>query len=360
MRISIIGTGFIADLHAQAISALGHELVAVVNQNIEKATLFAKKWQVPTYGTDVQLALQNVDCVHICSPPNTHYPIVLSCLEANKHIICEKPLTLDLQQATHLYQIAEKKQLVAAVNYNVRFHQTCHQAKELIAQPDFGKILLIHGSYLQEFHALPDYYNWRYQNQGDFALRASTEIGSHWIDLARYWTQLEIEAVSANFANFHPFRKVNETGMMEASPSKSQADIEVKSEDVAIMSFKFSNGSIGNVLLSEVSHGRKNQLQIEVTGSQQSIWWNNEDPYKLHIGKKMEAVQTHINPFGGGFSNTFKALFEAVYHAIESKSSDQCSYPTFYDGYINTKICYAAWESAQQGGQWISLSALKS
>lgn len=356
MRVSIVGSGFIAHTHAQTIRALGHELTVVVSSNAENAKRFAEKWDIPKFGTHFKLALEHSDCIHLCTPPMIHYQHAKAALLLNKHVICEKPLTIDPEQAKELAALAKSKKLIAAVNFNVRYHVASARAKELIANENFGAIRMIYGSYLQEFHAESDYYSWRYKEKLGGKMRAVTEIGSHWIDLVRHWSGLEITEVSANFAHFDKARFVTDDGTIHTQKQRTAKSVEIQSEDAAIVSFKFSNGAIGNVVLSEIAHGKKNELKVEITGSKQALSWNNEQPYQLHLGQKNHGVKTETNPFGGGFESTFMAFFKEVYRAIEQNSALQdCNFPTFEDGYLNALICNAIYESAQQNAAWIKI-----
>lgn len=354
MKVSIIGSGFVAENHIKSIRALGHEVSTIISRTEENAALFADKWGVPIYGTDIALAIDNSDCLHICTPPGVHYPQAKQAILAGKHVICEKPLVFKPAEAKELYHLSLKQEVVAAVNFNVRYHEACARAKTAIANPEFGPIRMIHGSYLQEFHAAIDYYGWRYQEGNT---RATTEIGSHWIDLVRYWTGLEIHSVAANFANFSPNRYLTADGLMHPTQQEHSTPITVHSEDAATIFLKFSNGAIGNVVLSEVAHGRKNELILEVTGQHQSVWWNNEHPYQLKVGKKGAGTQILDQPFGDGFPNTFTNLFSAVYQAIEQKTiPNNFTFPTFEDGYKNALICQAIYESAVNNSNWVRIN----
>ena len=356
MRVAIVGCGFIAEVHAEALKELGHTIAVVIGHNLSKTESFAKKWNAERFGNDFNMALaSDIDCVHICTPPVFHYQMVKDALNAGKHVICEKPMCLNSDEAKELLMISREKKLVGAVNFNVRFYDACKQAKKFISSQDFGRICLIHGSYLQEFHALPEDYTWRYKPELAGPMRATTEIGSHWIDIARYWTGLEIEEVSANYGSFTPDRYISDGIMYEENKSDSEK-ITVSSEDAASISLRFSNGAIGNLLLSEVSHGRNNLINIEVTGTEQSIWWNSEEPYKLRSGHKYSGVTTRINAFGGGFPNTFSSFFQEVYKDIEKGiPSDNPSYPSFYDGYVNSAVCAAVYESACNNSSWVKV-----
>jgi predicted dehydrogenase len=357
MHTAIIGCGFIANLHAQALMELGHAPVVVIDTQLPQAEAFAKQWGAKRFGDDFSLALgDEIRSIHICTPPILHPAMIKAAILAGKHVVCEKPMCLNPAEAKELWRLAQEKGVVGAVNFNVRFHDACQQAKKLIPAPDFGRICLIHGSYLQEFHALPSDYNWRYKPELAGPMRATTEIGSHWIDLARFWTGQEIEEVSASYGMFTPQRFLSD-GIMFAQEKENSSKISVDSEDAAVISIRFSNGAIGNLLLSEVSHGRNNRVSIEVTGTRQSVWWNSEDPYRLNRSHKGEGTITQTNAFGGGFPETFKAFFKEVYQDIAAgRPSDTPSYPTFYDGYVNVAVCAAIYESATHNSKWVKLS----
>lgn len=356
IHIAIIGSGLIARVHAQVLKELGHTITAVVNVNKKSAEAFARQYKAEGFGDDFAMALaDNIDCVHVCTPPTLHYETVKSALNAGKHVICEKPMCLSSDEAKELMLLAKERNLIGGVNFNVRFYDACKKARELVSTAEFGDICLIHGSYLQEFHALPDAYSWRYKPELAGEMRATTEIGSHWIDLARFWTGLEITEVSANYGRFTPDRYVAD-GVMYRAENENSRKITINSDDAAVISIRFSNGAIGNLLLSEVSHGRTNRLSLEVSGTNKSVWWNSEDPYHLNNSRKFEGINTQVNAFSGGFPNTFKAFFEEIYKDIENGiPSENPLYPTFNDGYVNSAVCAAIYESANNNSIWVKV-----
>ena len=356
MRAAIIGCGFIGNVHAQAIRELGHTIAVVIDTSVQKAKDFARHWNAENFGDFYSMALaEDIQCIHICTPPMLHYTQVRDALNAGKHVICEKPFCLNSDEGKELVRSAQERNLVNAVNFNVRFHEACQQARNFISSPDFGIICLVHGAYLQEFHALPDEYSWRYKPEFAGSMRATTEIGSHWIDLVRFWTGLEIAEVSADYGKFTPDRFVK-NGTMYSEQKENSKKLNVATEDAAVISIRFSNGAIGNLLLSEVSHGRNNRLTIEVSGTKQSIWWNSEDPYQLCTSQKYAGVRVQTNAFGGGFPDTFKAFFKEVYQDIElARPSQNPTYPTFQDGYVNSLDCSAIHESANHNSTWVKV-----
>lgn len=354
MRAAIVGTGNIAGTHAKVLRELGHEIIAVVNPDQDQAQQFAHRWSAEKATTNLESALaDNVDSVHICTPPVSHTEIIAACLEAGLHIYCEKPLTVDPAQTYHFAQLAAEKHLVNAVNFNNRFYEASQIARDTIAAADFGTPHLIHGRYFQEFHVLPAEYSWRYQSDVAGPMRAVSEIGSHWIDLVRFWTGLEFTAVSASFGNFQPARSLKE-GVMGLP--ENTGDIHVTSEDAAIISLQFANGAIGSLLLSEVSHGRTNQLSLEVTSAANSLWWDSEQPYQLHQAQKNSGIQTRTAPFGQGFLGTFHDGIAAFYaDVVHGEINPHHQYADFLDGAINAAVCAAIYESSQNAAQWVAV-----
>lgn len=352
MKVAIVGAGSIAEIHVQALQGLGHEVVVAIGTDISKTKKFTNKYGIRNASIDFNDALKHdIDVVHICTPPTLHYQMVKDVLNKGKHVICEKPLTISPKEAKDLMNMATKKSLINAVNFNVRFHEACGRIKNIVNLQDFGNINFIHGSYLQEFHVLPTNYSWRYKEDLAGPMRATSEIGSHWIDLSRYLTNLEIVEVSANFGKFNSIRYLKDNIMYESKVDDSQ-EIFIDTDDCAVVSLRFSNGAIGSMLLSEVSHGRNNKLSIEISSSKQSIWWNTEDPYNVNSASISTGINTDTNAFGGGFIDTFKNFFIEVYQDITSGGNHIQSYPTFRDGYINSMVCNAILESANNNARW--------
>lgn len=353
---AIWGAGGIAHTHAEALRSCGIPIAAVVSRREEGSQKFAEQWKIPKYGTDPSLLFpEEITCIHICTPANLHYEMVLECLNHGKHVLCEKPLCLEDNQARHLAQVARQKGLVCAVNFNVRFHSACQAAKEMVQSPDFGRVLLIHGNYLQEFGALPAPMDWRYDPSLGGRMHAVTEIGTHWMDIAQHISGKRITAVSAQFGSFWPVRHL-EGGMMCAHAAPDRTPVCVSSEDAAIISLRFEDGAIGVVTLSEASQGRYNHLCLEITGEKQNLWWNSEQSNLLSFAQRSGTVQSQVFAFAGGFSDTFRCLVSAFYQDIAAGvPGTDPTYATFRDGMYNVMLCNAVFESAARNSVWVQL-----
>jgi predicted dehydrogenase len=336
---------------------LGIELC--IGRNPDTIKEFAGRWKAKRYSVCEDDALTaGIDAVHICTPPALHYPLVKKCLEAGKQVLCEKPLCLDTGEARELAELAEKTGKVNAVNFNVRFHAACLRMAPFVQSGEFGEIRLIHGSYLQEFNAYPAPYDWRYKPELAGPMRAVTEIGSHWFDLAQFISGRQITAVQAEFGNFGPVRHLKD-GILTAAddsgadPVHGAERIAVRSEDAALIHLRFDNGALGSVVLSEVSQGRINRLSLEISGEKASLWWNSEDNNLIHTGRKDRGIQTEVLGFGSGFTDTERVLFEKVY-AGTLQAEVPPAYADFKQAARITALCSASRESALNNGRWVS------
>lgn len=352
MNVAIIGAGWISDTHAEAIKAAGAKIEAIVDTNIEAAEAFAKKWDIPVCSADVSVVYKDsIQVVHVCTPPIMHYEMVSSLIKAGKHILCEKPLCFNEKEAEELVSLAKQYNAVCATNFNVRFHMACQKAKQLVSDENFGRVLLVHGNYLQEFHVLPAPMGWRYNDELSGGMRAVTEIGTHWADIAQYVSGKKIVAVSAQFGCFNPVRRVKD-GLMYADSDDGEI-LNVSSEDAACINLRYEDGVIGSVLLSEVSPGHVNHIFLEVTGEKGNLWWNSEQYNILHTATQNSGVNTEIFAFGNGFMDTFRELVKYFYDAVEKGVvPENPAYPTFEEACGIVKICNAIQRSAVNNAAW--------
>ena len=350
MRVAIIGTGSIAGVHARALAALGHTVRAVVSRTQPGAEAFvlahADACAGATAGTAIETALaDDIDAVHICTPPALHGAAVRTCLDAGKHIVCEKPLCLAAAEAESLAALAKQRALVAALCLNVRYYPANRAAAERIRSGGIGRPLLIHGEYLQAFHAPPHADGWRFDPALGGHMRAITEIGTHWADLASFWTGERIEAVCAALGNFYPTRYRHGR---QLTLEKNDRPVVTDTEDAAAVVLRFANGAIGTVLLSEVSRGHENDLSIEVAGESGSAAWREAQPDALLSSGKAGMERESFRPIAR--EDTFLPLFEAAYADMMRPAARRAGgYPTFLDGAYLARVCEAIQKSAADG-----------
>lgn len=164
VKVGVIGLGFIGPVHVEAIRRTGvAEVVAVCGNNFEKAQKKAAEMGVDRAYPDYKqlLADPEIEVVHICTPNNLHYQISKEALLAGKHVVCEKPLALEMEQCDELIELGKKLNKVCAVNFNMRAYPIVQQVRDMIERGDLGEIFSINGSYTQDWMLLDTDYSWR-------------------------------------------------------------------------------------------------------------------------------------------------------------------------------------------------------
>lgn len=378
IKIGVAGLGFIGPAHIEAIRRIPNvAVVAVSHSNQETATSKAQELGIAQSYGDFESMLQNadLDCVHICTPNHLHFDMAGAALEAGKHVVCEKPLTMTSREAEELEKLAVAKGLVHAVHFNIRYYPVVRQMKRMREKGELGNIYSVMGSYLQDWLFFPTDYNWRLESSQSGASRAIADIGSHLMDLLEYISGLKITAVMADFNTIHknrkkPIRPVETYAGKLLKPEDYQ-DVPISTEDYAAVLLKFDNGNAGNITVSQVSAGRKNRLSLEISGSKSTFSWNSERPNELWVGKRdqpnavllrdpslfdSEAAKLAAFPGGHneGFPDTSKQLFKEVYAAIRNGETSNFSFPTFEDGKRELILCEKIIESNQRQA-WVEV-----
>ena len=356
IKAAIVGTGFIGPAHLEALRRIPNvEVVALVEVNQALADEKAKQLGIPrAYVFADMLKQDDIDAVHICTPNFLHFSQAKAVMEAGKHVICEKPLAISLEEAEELVQLAKTTGLVNAVHFNLRYYPMVRQMKVMREKGELGQVYSIMGSYLQDWLFLQTDYNWRLEPDKSGDSRAIADIGSHLLDITEYVTGLKITEVMADFSTVHktrlkPLKPIETYSGIMLSQDDYQ-EVPINTEDHATVLLRFDNGSKGSITVSQVSAGRKNRLNIEIAGSVSNFEFNSERPNELWIGKREKAneqlmkdpslvhreVSSLVSFPGGhneGFPDTSKQLFKEVYAAIATgKQPEQPTFPTFADG----------------------------
>jgi predicted dehydrogenase len=376
-KVAIAGLGFIGPAHIEALRRIPNiEVVAINDIDEETAKAKALELGVSFSTADLdQLLKSDIDSIHICTPNNLHYEMAKKALKAGKHVICEKPLATTVAEAEELIALADEKNLVNAVHFNIRYYPLIRQMKVMREQGELGEVYSIIGSYLQDWLFYETDYNWRLEPKQSGESRAIADIGSHLIDLLEYISGLEIVEVMADFNTIHktrkkPLKPIETYSGMLLKP-EDYADVPINTEDHANVLLRFSNGNRGVVTVSQVSAGRKNRLSLEIAGSKQTFSWTSEQPNDLWIGKREspnglmmrdpslfdEQARKLISFPGGhneGFPDTSKQMFKEVYAAIAANDPSNPSYPTFRDGLRELVLCEGIIESNKKQS-WVKV-----
>ena len=374
IKVGVVGTGFIGPAHIEALRRLPNvEVAALCEVTEELAKQKAGDLGIERYYTFENLLKQDdITSVHICTPNFLHYSQSKAAMAAGKHVVCEKPLAKNLEEAEELVSIAAQTGLVNAVHFNLRYYPLVRQMKTMREKGELGDIYSFMGSYLQDWLFYNTDYNWRLEPDKSGDSRAIADIGSHLMDVLEYITGLKTTSVMADFNTIHKTRKKPlkpvETYSGKMLTPEDYADVDITTEDHANVLLRFDNGNSGVITVSQVSAGRKNQMKLEISGSKTTFAWNSEAPNEMWIGNRDGAnqllmrdpslvhpeVRSVITFPGGhneGFPDTSKQLFKEVYAAIETgKQPENPTYPTFADGYRELLICERILESNRKQG----------
>lgn len=379
IKVGVAGLGFIGPAHVEALRRLPEiEVVAISDFDEAFAKSKAEMLGISKAYGDFQQLLSDpeIDCVHICTPNHLHFPMAKAALQAGKHVVCEKPLSNTAAEAEELVQLAKKSGLVHAIHFNIRYYPLVRQMKMMREKGELGRIYSIIGTYLQDWLFLETDYNWRLEPDKSGESRAIADIGSHLMDLIEYITGEEISAVMADFSTVHKNRKKPtkpiETYSGKLLQPEDYDNVPINTEDYATVMLKYKNGGKGVVTVSQVSAGRKNRINLEISGSNESVSWCSETPNELWIGKRDKANEVLLKDpslvhresgalisFPGGhnegFPDTSKQLFKEVYQAIRSgKQPENPLYPSFPDGLRELVLCEKIIESNKKQA-WVQV-----
>lgn len=380
-KAAVIGTGFIGPVHVEGLRRAGVEVAGILGSSPAKSVATAERLKIGRAYQDLEDLLRDerVDSVHITSPNQAHFEQATKCLEAGKHVLCEKPLAMDSVQSQKLVELAKRVQVAAGVNYNIRYYPLCIEAAEKRKKGVVGDIFHVTGSYVQDWLFHPTDFNWRVVAESGGALRAIADIGTHWLDLIQAITGLKVESVCADLHTVFPQRQCPVGGVETFSGKKAgrQPDdtypLDIQTEDFGSVLLRFQGGARGSLHVSQVTAGRKNCLRFEVAGSKQALSWNSETPNELWVGHRDEPNQTltrdpalmhdraaQLSSYPGGhnegFPDTFKQLFTDFYRSIDEESHlSNPPYPTFSDGHREVVLCEAILKSAQ-AGRWVTVA----
>jgi len=345
IRAAIVGTGFIARVHADALRSLGVEIAAVCGRTPEGAAAFGEGHVYTSL--DELLADEEIDTLHICTPNALHAEATLAALENGVHVVCEKPLAVSTEESALMVTAAEERGLVGTTCYHVRGYPLVEQMRVEVESGSLGEVTFVHGRYLCDDVLFPAS-GWRFDPARSGPSYVVADLGTHWLDAAEHVTGLRVTDVLADFRSF------------AAGPL----------EDYATLLLRFDSGASGTLVLSAGAAGRKNQLLLEVEGTKAGLTWDQEKPDRL-LQRHAEAppqlvvrdplanaptAQT-MSAFpaghGEGYGGAFRNLFAQVYRAIDGDES--ASYPTFADGHHGVALVEAAVASAGEAS-WVRVA----
>jgi len=380
LRMALVGGGrgaFIGRVHATA-AILDNRAALVagaLSSDAKKAKESAPDYDIPAdraYGSHKELietelkrpASDRVDFITVATPNHTHYEIAKAAIEAGFNVICDKPLTFDLKQAEDLAAAVEKKKVVFAVTHNYTGYPLVRHARQMIQSGELGEIQAVRASYIQGWlRSRLELENqkqasWRTDPGKSGAAGCFGDIGTHAFNLGRYITGLIPAQISCNLKTFEKGRALDDYGH-------------------AVI--RYENGAMGTVTASQISHGRENDLFIEVDGTKGALQWRQEEPNVMTVRQngKPHALYTrdpnapfmndmgkaacrlpsgHPEAFFEAFANIYRAAYDSMILRAEGKPfpTKDTVYPNVHDGAEGMFFIEQCVASSKEGGAWMN------
>lgn len=282
--VAIVGTGFGEKVHIPGFQVHHQtEVVAVYHHNLQKAEAIATRYNIPSYTDNLAelVALPQVQAVSISTPPFLHYEMAKTVIEAGKHLLLEKPTTLNAEEARELYHLAQAKGIIATMDFEFRFVPHWQQFKALLDSGYVGQKRLIKIDWLVSSRADANRpWNWYAQkNKGGGALGA---IASHAFDYI-HWLFGEIGQLSARLTTAIPQRPDPETGELKS----------VDADDTCLILLELTDGTPCQLSISSVTYNGRGHW-VEVYG----------DRGTLILGSHNQNDYVHGFTLQGSSSNT--------------------------------------------------------
>ncbi|MGY3670893.1 Gfo/Idh/MocA family protein (plasmid) [Marinovum sp. KMM 9989] len=293
-----------------------------------------------------------IDLVTVATPNATHFEIAKAFLEEGFNVLCEKPMTMTVEEGEEIVRVAEKSGKVCAVNYCYSAYPMVRQARAMVRAGEIGKVRLVvtnfsHGHHGDATDADNPRVRWRYDPamagvSGQFA-----DCGIHALHMASFICDDEVEKLSADFASTIPSREL---------------------EDDAMVNFRMAGGTVGRLWTSSVAIGRQHGFDIQVFGETGGLRWASEQPNQLiytPVGSRTQIIEkgegglhadaqrlsrvsiAHPEGFPLAVANIYCDLADA----ISGETRD--GLPNAKDGVRSMAAVHTAVASAKDNGAWM-------
>jgi predicted dehydrogenase len=377
LRMGLVGGGqgaFIGKVHS--IAAVMDNRAALVagalSSDPAKAKASAPDYDIPpdrAYSSYKDMleaekklpADRRIDFVSVATPNHTHFEIAKAFAEAGFNVMCDKPMTFDLAQAEELAKVVKKAGVVFAVTHNYTGNPLVRQARDMVEAGELGDINAVRAFYIQGWLRTrlekegQKQAGWRTDPKKSGAAGCFGDIGTHAYNLGRFITGLIPDQISCCLRIFEPGRALDDYG-------------------TAVI--KYTTRALGTVTASQVTHGRENDLWIEVDGTKGSLEWHQEEPNKMvvringrphqtytraggpYLGKTAAASTRipagHPEGYLEAFANIYTAAFDDMARRAAGQpfDADHSLYPNVADGVDGMNFITQCVASSAEGGAW--------
>ena len=370
LRAGIVGGGqgsFIGGVHRFAVELDGQaEVVAgAMSTDPQRAEASARAWYLKrSYPSFEQMAeteaglRDGIDFVMVTVPNYLHYPVARTFLEHGIHVVCDKPMTFNLEEAQTLVELVEQKKLVFALTHNYTGYPAVRHARHLVRTGALGTIRKVLVEYIQDWLMEPvervgnKQALWRTDPTKSGIAGAVGDIGTHGANLLEFITGLKIAAVCADLTTFVEGRQL---------------------DDDANMLLRLENGGKGILTCSQIAAGEENALSIRIYGSKAGLEWHQMEPNTLLLkqpGRPYQVLRTglpymsdeakaatrlpagHPEGFLEAFANIYRLAMTDMRH-LAAGEVPVGGYPTVHDGLRGMQFITKVVESSQKGGTWV-------
>ncbi|MFK7737835.1 MAG: Gfo/Idh/MocA family protein [Pirellulaceae bacterium] len=379
LKMGLVGGGqgsFIGKVHsiAACLDNRAEVVAGAFSSNPERSKASAADYNVSedrAYGSYAEMFEkeaakpegERIDFVSVTTPNHVHFEVAKAALDAGFHVVCDKPMTFDLAQAEELAKVVEGAEGVFALTHNYTGYPLVRQAREMVLSGELGEIQAIRATYIQGWlrtkleESEQKQASWRTDPKRSGAAGCFGDIATHAYNLGRYISGLLPESISCHLRTFVEGRALDDYG-------------------TAII--KYENGGLGTVTASQISHGRENDVTIEIDGTKGAIQWRQEEPnvmtvrtngepHKLYTRDPNASFMNasgqaacrlpagHPEAFFEAFANVYTAAFDAMIakntgETIERKDT---VYPNVHDGVEGMMFIEQCVASSQQDGAWL-------
>ncbi|MBS0126163.1 Gfo/Idh/MocA family protein [Thetidibacter halocola] len=300
------------------------------------------------------------DLVTVATPNATHFPIARAFLKAGFHVLCEKPMTMSVEEGEEIVRLARETGRICAVNYGYTGYALVRQMRAMVTRGDLGRIRLVvaefaHGHHADAADADNPRVRWRYDPAQAGVSAQFADCGIHALHMASFVTGQEVESLSADIVSCIESRVL---------------------EDDAQVNFRMTGGTVGRLWTSSVAIGRQHGLTIQVFGEKGGLRWAQEQPNQLYwmpLGRRLEVIERgeaglypeaarasrvtvgHAEGMPLAFANIYRDLAEAIRARSEDRAPDPAAdlFPRAEDGLRSMAAVYAVAESGRDAGRWV-------
>lgn len=378
INVGMVGYKFMGKAHSHAYRDVGMffnmdakvTMKAICGRDQQAVQQAAEQFAWESYETDYMKLVErdDIDVIDVNAPSNAHKDIVIAAAKAGKHVICEKPLALNLKDAREMLQVAQESGIKHGICFNYRFLPAVQLAKQIIDEGRLGEIRHYRASYLQDWLVNPQFpLAWRLKKEVAGS-GAHGDLNAHCIDLAHFLIGDfdQVIGVSRTFVKQRPIPSFS-TGL---SAQASDEYGEVTVDDATVFLAQFKNGALGSFEATRFATGCKNGNIFEINGSKGSIRFNLERLNELEVfflddaphlqGYRTIVVTEEVHPYianwwpPGHIIGYEHGFIHLAYEFIQATTKDKPFTPSFEDG-VKCQEVLEAVDLSITDGRWVAI-----